>query len=103
MSDDDLTDEQERRIAAKILNGTTKQPPKVERRRSGNKRPDPVELRFINHVDSYDGEWLWCVVEQKASSGWIKVETYEDRKACERAAEKYERGGDTVTWFKREV
>ncbi|RVH37652.1 hypothetical protein [Sinorhizobium meliloti] len=103
MSDDDFTDEQQRKMAAKLLMGTKRQGPKVEVRRSGNKKPEPVELRFINHLDSYDGEWLWCEVQQKASSGWIKVETFEDKKAAERAAEKYQRLGDKVSWWKKEV
>ncbi|WP_425963763.1 hypothetical protein [Rhizobium nepotum] len=100
---DEISEEEERRITAKILGGSTQRVPKVEVRRSGRKRPEPVELRFINCVESYDGEWAWCEVEQKMSSGWVKLETFEDKKRAERAAEKYQRNGDTVSWWRREI
>lgn len=103
VDDDDLSEEQQRQMAARLLMGTKRKGPTVEVRRSGNKKPEPVELRFINHVDSYDGEWMWCEVQQKASSGWIKVETFDDKKAAERAALKYQRLGDKVSWWTKEV
>lgn len=103
MSDDDFTEEQQRKMAAKLLQGTSRRSVAVERRRSGRKKPEPVELRFIACIDSYDLEWAWCEVEQKASSGWIKVETYDSKRAAQRAAEKYQRSGDTVTWWERKI
>jgi hypothetical protein len=101
---DDISDEElERRMTAKLFGSTARKCPIVEVRRSGNKKPDPVELRFIVCVESYDDEFAWCEVEQKMSSGWVKQETFDDLKAAERAAEKCRRRGDTVTWWRKKI
>lgn len=101
---DDISDEElERRMSAKLFGSTSNKGTQVEIRRGGKKKHEPVEMRFINCVDSYDGEWMWCEVEQKMSSGWVKQETFEDRKRAQRAAEKYQHNGDAVTWWRREV
>lgn len=103
VDDDDFSEQQQRQMAARLLMGTKRKGPTVEVRRSGKKKPEPVELRFINHYSSLDSDWVCCEVQQKASSGWIRVEIYDDENAAQRAAEKYQRLGDTVSWWKKEV
>ena len=103
--DEELSEEQQLRIAAKLLGSEASRTTKVEVRRSRRptERQEPVEIRFIHMHDHYDDEWVWCEVEQKASSGWVKQETFENRKAADRAAEAYSRGGDIVSHYKKTV
>lgn len=103
--DEELTEEQQLRIAAKLLGSEASRITHVEVRRSRkpSSKPEPVEIRFIHMHDHYDDAWVWCEVEQKASSGWVKQETFEDRGAANRAAQAYSRGGDIVTHFKKTV
>lgn len=101
--EDDLSEEQQRKMAAKLLMGSNRHTVQVVTRRSGRPKPAPLELRFVECVESYNGEWVYCEVQQKASSGWIKSETFEERKDAIRAAEKYERLGDKVTWARKEI
>lgn len=100
----EISDEElERQMSAKLFGSTTTKTTTVEVRRSGKKRPEPVELRFIECVESYNGSFAWCEVQQKMSSGWVKQETFDSLKAAGRAAEKYQRNGDTVTWWRRKI
>lgn len=97
MSDDDLTEEEERRMAANLMIGRKKSAPIVELRKSRSKvKIELVTLRFVQHVDRLTKEWLWCVVEQKGDKGWFEIEKYEDRKKAQIAAENYQRAGDKV-------
>ncbi|HWU63587.1 MAG TPA: hypothetical protein VN112_16330 [Ensifer sp.] len=98
MSDDDeLSEEQLRKMEANLLADTRKNWPKVEvRRGSGKHRPAPVELRFTEVVDENDDTWLFCEVHQKASSGWVKFESYTDQAEAKAAARKYAKNGDRV-------
>ncbi|MFB0691941.1 hypothetical protein ACA106_15615 [Agrobacterium pusense] len=101
---DDISDEElERRMSAKLFGPASTKATQVEIRRGVKRKHEPVEMRFINCVESYNGEWMWCEVEQKMSSGWVKQETFEDRERAERAAEKYQRNGDIVTWWSRKL
>lgn len=101
--EDDLSEEQQRKMAAKLLMGVNPRTVQVVTRRSGRPKPDPLELRFVECVDRHDGEWVYCQVEQKASSGWVKFEKFDEMKEARRAAEKYGRLGDKVSWAVREI
>ena len=103
MVEDDLSEEQQRKMAAKLLMGAPRRTVTVVTRRSGKPKPEPVELRFVSMVGSYDGEWIYCEVQQKASAGWFKIEEYDDLKRAQAAAEKYQRSGDKVSWWKKEI
>ncbi len=102
MSDDDeLSEEQQRNIEAKLFGYQRPKPTVVETRRSKKPRPEPLEIRFIRVCDKYSGEFVYCEVHQKASSGWVKFETYHDEWKAASAADKYARKGDRVSWARR--
>lgn len=67
--EDDLSEEDIRKMEAMLLGSEARKGTVVETRRSGRPKPDPVELRFADYLDDYDGEWIFTEVHQKASSG----------------------------------
>lgn len=96
MSDNDLSEGEERRMAAKLMMGSKK----PSKSRSKVKCEGTV-LRFVQHVDRLTNEWLWCVVEQKGDKVWFEIERFEDRKQAENAADSYQRAGDKVEWTQK--
>ena len=105
MTDEPSDEELERRMAARLLGSENRRVVKVEvkRSRSPKQEPERTRLRFIKVFEEFDGEPLWCEVERMGPKGWVPMETYDDHRSAERAADKYRRAGDVIEWWKRNI